>query len=69
MSRSSMSNTGFNWGGVLHRIGMIVGTAAFFAPWLLIRGCNNRAREYNALEMVEDQVMGGFELDLWIAAP
>ena len=62
------SSSGFDLGKLLTRVGTVIGTAAFLSPWLFVRGCYSSA-EYTALEMAQEDALGGFLLTLLIAAP
>jgi len=65
---SARVSGGFNVGGLLARLGTVIGLAAFLAPWLFVRGCYSSA-EYSALDMAQEDALGGFLLTLLIAAP
>ena len=53
---------------MLARLGTVIGVASFLTPWLFVRGCRSSA-EYTALEMAQEDALGGFLLTLLIAAP
>ena len=65
---SAQSSNGLNPDEILTRVGTVIGTAAFLAPWLFVRGCYSSA-EYTALEMAQEDALSGFLLTLLIAAP